>query len=163
MSTYWLCCKCGNVRYTGGAGWYCEYYEEFVDGTNDGYGCPGWCEEGEGDSGSSDSDGGCFLTSACVKHLGKADDCMELQTLRTFRDGYMAKTAEGLALIKQYYATAPQIVQKIDASPNKASYYDSIYETICKCIQLINSNKMEDAIEQYKNMVLTLQNEFGVN
>ena len=160
MSTYWLCCKCGNARHTGGAGWYCEYYEDFVDGTNDGYGCPGWCDEDSGSS-STDSDG-CFLTSACVKHLGKADDCMELQTLRKFRDEYMARTADGLKLIKTYYAVAPQIVQKIDNSANAGNYYNGIYATICKCLDLINQNKFDQTVEEYKNMVLSLRNEFDI-
>lgn len=158
MSTYWLCCKCGNVSNDGG-GWYCNYYEQYVEGTDDGYGCPGWCDEG---SGSSSSSSGCFLTSACVKHLGKPDDCMELQTLRQFRDQHMAQTTEGLALIKQYYATAPQIVQKIDSSDDKASYYDGIYATICKCIKLIEQNDHQQAICEYKNMVLTLKKQFNI-
>lgn len=161
MSTYWLCCKCGNVEHRTGAGWYCTYYEQWVEGTNDGYGCPGWCDEDSGSS-SSGSDG-CFLTSACVKHLGKADDCMELQTLRAFRDNYMAKTEEGLWLIKRYYATAPQIVQKIESSNNSANYYNGIYQVICKCISLIKQNKLAETMQEYKQMVLSLQQQLCVD
>ena len=150
MSTYWLCCKCGNVRY-GPGGWYCNYYDRWVEGTDDGYNCPGWREEGSGSS--SSSSGGCFLTSACVKYLGKSDDCTELQTLRKFRDEYMAKTEDGLRLVKEYYAIAPQIVEKIDASSNKACYYDGIYATICKCVALIGQNKLDETYQEYKKMV----------
>ena len=159
MSTYWLCCKCGNVRY-GPGGWYCNYYDRWVEGTDDGYNCPGWREEGSGSS--SSSSGGCFLTSACVKYLGKSDDCTELQTLRKFRDEYMAKTEDGLRLVKEYYAIAPQIVEKIDASSNKACYYDGIYATICKCVALIGQNKLDETYQEYKKMVESLQKEFGL-
>ncbi len=158
MSTYWLCCKCGNVSHKTG-GWYCNYYNQWVEGTDDGYGCPGWCEEGEG---SSSSSSGCFLTSACVKHMGKADDCIELETLRKFRDGYMAQTSEGVNLIKTYYVVAPKIVQSIDNSPNATKYYDGIYATICNCLQLIQQNKFDQTVEEYKNMVLSLQRDFGL-
>ena len=158
MSTYWLCCKCGNCEKMTG-GWYCHYYGDYVEGTHDGYGCPGWQDESSGGGSGSD---GCFLTSACVKHLGKADNCEELETLRQFRDGYMAKTNDGLRLIKEYYATAPQIVTEIDKSSNKAHYYDGIYAIICKCISLIKQNKLDDAVCEYSNMVLSLKKEFSI-
>ena len=41
----------------------------------------------EADDGSSDdNDSGCFLTTACIRAKGLPDDCMELQTLRAYRD-----------------------------------------------------------------------------
>ncbi len=150
-----LCCNCKNAKY-GVGGWYCNYYNWWVEGTHDGWRCAGWKSE------SSSSSGGCFLTSACVKHLGKPDNCDELQTLRAFRDGYMSKTEEGLSLIKQYYAVAPQIVEKIDASNETARYYDSIYATVCKCVELIKQDKFDETLQEYKNMVLSLQKEFGL-
>lgn len=158
MAYYQICCNCGNAKY-GVGGWYCNYYNKWIEGTNDGYGCPGWREKEEKNSGGSGSSG-CFLTSACVNHLGKPDDCIELNTLRKFRDEYLLKTQEGVCLVKEYYAIAPQIVQKIDSSPNKNRYYDSIYATVCKCLECIRQNKPNDTIQAYKDMVVSLQKEF---
>ncbi|MEM8722550.1 MAG: CFI-box-CTERM domain-containing protein [Cyanobacteria bacterium P01_G01_bin.39] len=62
---------------------------------------------------------GCFLTTACVKHTGLPDDCFELQILRNFRDDYLASTAEGQALIEQYYKEAPIIVDFINSDQQR--------------------------------------------
>lgn len=47
-------------------------------------------------SGSKESDnGGCYLTTACVAARGLPDTCTELQTLRAFRDGVLARQPGG--------------------------------------------------------------------
>ena len=105
------------------------------------------------------SSGGCFLTSACVDYMGKADDCEELTILRDFRDDYM-KTTERIHLVEEYYATAPLIVEEINKSPNKEKYYQEIFSTIIKCLSLIRENKNEETLQEYQTMVLKLKNEF---
>jgi len=59
---------------------------------------------------------GCFLTTACVDHIGLADDCFELSVLRRFRDTVLARAAGGSEDIARYYRNAPAIVQRILAS-----------------------------------------------
>lgn len=109
------------------------------------------CDHYEGpDSGG----GGCFLTSACVEYMNKADDCVELTTLRSFRDGYMASSQEGQSLVKEYYSVAPAIVSKIKSSKNSDEYFKDIYDTICQCVSLINNGENEKTMELYKQMVL---------
>lgn len=112
-------------------------------------------------SGSSSSDGGCFLTSACVGHLGKPDDCEELTTLRNFRDTYMKSTESGSKLVEEYYAVAPAIVQKIDASADKDSVYDGIYDVIVKCIADIKSGNNASAEQRYVGLVNELKIKYG--
>ena len=54
-------------------------------------------------SGSSGSGSeGCYLTSACVMARGLPDHCEELETLRLFRDEYLAGQPGGRAEIEQY-------------------------------------------------------------
>ncbi|MEM6621720.1 MAG: hypothetical protein AAF674_05780 [Pseudomonadota bacterium] len=53
---------------------------------------------------------GCFLTTACVETLGLRDDCFELRTLRTFRDGALSATRDGRALAELYRQLAPIIL-----------------------------------------------------
>ena len=118
----------------------CDHYE---DAYGDGY--------GGGDS------GGCFLTSACVAYMKKSDDCKELTVLRAFRDGYLAKTEQGKALVDEYYAIAPAIVEKIDKSPSANEYYQDIYQTVLRCVDAIEKGDNETAVDLYKQMVLKYQ------
>ena len=113
-------------------------------------------------SSSGYQSGGCFLTSACVEYLGKADDCEELTALRAFRDGYMKSTEEGNALVKQYYEVAPTIVERINASDKKEKYYQYVYEVIEKCVKLIDIREYERTLNEYKLMVLNLKKEFSL-
>lgn len=56
---------------------------------------------------------GCFLTTAACEVVGLADDCWELRTLRRFRDGWLARQADGRAHIARYYAEAPAIADRL--------------------------------------------------
>lgn len=162
--------SCYNAKcyHYSGTSLYCDYYEQyntseparsFMLGYEDAYRCRGYSRDSYG--GEASGSDGCFLTSACVSHMGKSDDCEELTTLRAFRDGYMRGTSEGAELIKEYYAIAPQIVQKIDASEQKHCTYCYIYSVVQKCVGLIKQNKNEETMNEYKNMVLTLKKQFA--
>ena len=48
-----------------------------------------------------------IFTTACVKSKGLSDDCIELSTLRKFRDEYILNLENGEKDIKEYYDTAP--------------------------------------------------------
>lgn len=110
-------------------------------------------------SNSEYSSGCCFLTSACVRYMGKADDCKELTVLRGFRDTYMKETPERRALIDEYYKIAPEIVNNIEQSPEKNTFYSYIYKTVVRCVDLISHDENEQALAEYKNIVKVLQND----
>lgn len=100
---------------------------------------------------------GCFLTSACVRARGLADDCEELRTLRAFRDGWLRAQPYGPDSIREYYRIAPAVVAGIDASPNAADVYDGIYErVILPCIGHIQEGKNEEAFSLYKSATVKL-------
>lgn len=99
----------------------------------------------------------CFLTSACVEYLGKADDCEELTKLRAFRDGYLKERPDGKALVDEYYKIAPSIVKKINEDNNRDKHYAYIYETIKNCLVHIDGGNNEKALELYKAMVVSLK------
>lgn len=98
---------------------------------------------------TSKSSGGCYLTTACVEHKGLSDNCRELQTLRNFRDEYVAKNEKGLLLISEYYEKAPKIVNVINNSKNKSSILDDLYSKILQTIELIDNNEKEKAFQMY--------------
>ena len=144
-------------------GWannYCLKKDDYIDSTTannyckyGGNGCP--IKE------SSSGSGGCYLTTACVEHMGLPDDCMELTTLRSFRDQYLANTENGEEEINDYYKTAPKIVSTINSSPNAKTVYQEMYaEVIVPCVELIKENKNEEAHEKYKAMVNSLKNKY---
>ena len=151
----YTCGSCKEYEYAGeNYKGYCNYYRcyYFPDDS-----CNHW-EESEYVSSPS---GGCYLTTACVEYYGLPDDCMELTTLRHFRDSYMAETAEGRLDIAEYYKTAPKIVEIINNESDKDSIYKKLYtETILPCVELINDEKFSEAHEMYKGMVKELQERF---
>jgi hypothetical protein len=145
--------RCGNCVYFddyGSGEGRCTYFDISMDS---GISACDHYEDAYGDS-YGDSSDGCFLTSACVEYMGKADDCAELATLRAFRDGYMASTDDGKALINEYYAVAPAIARKIQRSDKASEYFQDIYQTILRCIDYIKQGNNESAIAAYREMVL---------
>lgn len=117
-------------------------------------------------SGSTSSSGseGCYLTSACVAARGLPDHCEELQTLRSFRDGYLSQQPGGRAEIAQYYATAPKIVEAINQLPNAMETWNRIYEEIVEpCVQMINANQNAQAHQLYKSYATKLAHSYLVH
>ena len=101
----------------------------------------------------------CYLTTACMKHLRETfdDNCYELTMLRWFRDNFVSKEDK-----EHYYITAPIIVEALDNIPDNDDIYEHIYQSvIIKCIEDIKAMNYESAYSRYKNMVLTLEEQFA--
>jgi hypothetical protein len=98
-----------------------------------------------------DSVGGCFLTAACTAARGLPDNCMELQTLRAFRDGYMKHQAsDGMAMIKEYYKTAPAVVSAINARDDAPKIYDWMYrDLVVPSVRYIRQGQNARALDHY--------------
>ena len=69
----------------------------------------------------------CFVTTACVNHIGAGDDCFELRTLRTYRDNVLARSTDGMNDIARYYAEAPMLVDRLQSYPNAADELSRAY------------------------------------
>lgn len=63
--------------------------------------------------------GDCFLTTAAVETIGLPDDCWELETLRRFRDEWLADQPGGNEDIARYYDGAPAIADRLRACPRR--------------------------------------------
>jgi hypothetical protein len=140
---------------------WCKYFKRRVSPTGhcDKYYKKDTLENSGYTSGSSGSSG-CFLTSACVKYLGKSDDCEELTALRKFRDTYMKQSENGRKLVEEYYEVAPKIVENIDTSDKKDTYYQYINEVISRCVKLLALGENERVLNEYQFMVTNLKKEF---
>lgn len=123
-----------------------------------------WYDPSTGDKGYRDADGntheGCYLTTACIKHLSKSfdDNCHELTVLRWFRDHFVKENDIAL-----YYKVAPLIVKKIDTLPSDKQnrIYDFIYkEVVSACVRMIENKQYGDAYERYMRSTLALQQQF---
>ena len=111
---------------------------------------------------SGGQSGGCYLTSACVRARGLADDCEELQILRAFRDNWLRAQPYGPSSIHEYYCVAPTIVSNIDKNPDAVGIYDSIYsKVILPCIRYIQAGRNAEAFSLYKEATKTLLSHFN--
>lgn len=109
-------------------------------------------------SDTNSGSGGCYLTSACMKHMKEKfdDNCEELTILRWFRDKYASKED-----IKHYYKTAPMIVEVIDKMENNSNIYNYIYDYVVNaCVVAIKNGDYNFAYNRYKNSILALEEEF---
>jgi len=110
-------------------------------------------------TGEVQSNGGCYLTSACMKHMqGNFDDnCEELTTLRWFRDNFVSEED-----IKHYYKTAPVIVAAIEEINDNDKIYNYIYEHVVNaCVKAIKAGNYDFAYDRYKSSILSLEDEFA--
>ena len=100
----------------------------------------------------------CFITTAVCESSGKADDCEELTTLRKFRDGWLANQPDGKTLIAEYYAIAPQIVNKINSLPDAAQVYKDLLENYLEpCLSFIKQGDPQACKQLYIEMVTSLK------
>ena len=99
--------------------------------------CPKCGKVAVGPKAKSSASGPCFITTACVEAAGLPDNCTELETMRYFRDGYLAKCDEGKRMIEEYYEIAPRIVEKIKREENSDEVFSDIFTEIRKTVVLI--------------------------
>ena len=103
----------------------------------------------------------CFITTAVCLTMGKPDNCEELRLMRFFRDGWLRDQPDGIALIKDYYQTAPAIVEKINQQPDRKAIYEEIYQNyILPCVESIKTERFADSKRIYINMVTNLKKQF---
>ncbi|WP_051652343.1 hypothetical protein [Clostridium algidicarnis] len=111
-------------------------------------------------TGKKDS-GGCYLTSACMstKGIEFSDDCLELTTLRNFRDSYVKENYP--EDIDTYYKIAPLIVKKIKTQKNQKQMFNKMYnDLVLSCCKLIEQDKLNEAYNKYKNYSLHLYKKY---
>lgn len=103
---------------------------------------------------------GCYITTATCLEYGKPDDCYELNTFRRFRDHWLAKEPDGQALIRQYYASAPSIVELINKQPNSSDIYHHLNDNyLMHCLHHIEKGKYAQCKELYVEMMNYLYEE----
>lgn len=106
---------------------------------------------GDDDEDDSSNDGGCFISTAVVSHMGFDDKCWQLQALRWYRDSILGADHPKVV---EYYDTAPGIVQRLNALDNSADIYRSFYhDYLAKALAAICAGRYSEALSIYENMV----------
>lgn len=112
----------------------------------------GWSNSSGNWSDSGSSGGGCFLTTACVEHKGLPDDCVELETLRRYRDRMVQEDEAFRSKVLEYYRNAPLILQQIEKSGESGRVYEQLYDDMIKpCVELLEQGREEEAKRLYLN------------
>lgn len=102
--------------------------------------------------------GGCYLTTACMKHFADDfdDNCYELMILRWFRDNYVTEED-----VRKYYDIAPTIVEKINLDENSNIIYAYIFDNVVDvCVKAIENGDFDFAYDRYKQSIEDLENSF---
>lgn len=112
------------------------------------------------EEGERNRDGICFLTTACTLARGLPDTCLELTTLREFRDGVLMKDSTGRKAVIEYYHVAPMIVTAINSSPTSIRVWNNVYRDIRRAVHLVRIKDFNSSFAHYKRMVESLKTEF---
>ena len=96
---------------------------------------------------------GCFITTAACEFMMLPDDCVQLRTLRSFRDSYLEETPEGRKLVEEYYRVAPGLVPLVKNEDIAAVVWRAVTATV----ELIEKRQSEEAVEEYQKLVVWLQ------
>lgn len=103
----------------------------------------------------------CFITTAACEFAGKDDDCPELMAFRAFRDGYLAHSPGGEALIREYYDLAPGLVTAIELLGEKQEVYPALWQSyLLPCYEAIGRGENERCRALYTRMVRSLQRRY---
>lgn len=103
---------------------------------------------------------GCYITTAVCEEYGKPDDCYELMAFRGFRDNWLLQQPDGKALVKQYYDTAPAIVEQINKQPDHTEIYRYLNEHyLMKCLDYIERGENAECKDLYIAMMDYLREE----
>ncbi len=101
-------------------------------------------------------EGDCFISTIICNKLKKDDNCVELNTLRQYRDNYIKNLDGGENLLSEYKAISKELAPKLEKITNN-EYFQSIYNKhIIKILSNIDSSKYEIALENYKLMLKLL-------
>lgn len=132
--------------------------DDAYDEISSGYDDP---SDSSGSSGGDSGGGGCFITTATLQEVDTKDDGKELTTFRDFRDNYLSKKSYGGALVRDYYDTAPKVVEVINNRENHKQLYQSIWKEHLNPInKLIEKGDNAEATSKYMLMMEELKEKF---
>ena len=90
--------------------------------------------------------------------MGYEDNCEVMTKLRGYLDQWLAVSPGGIELIREYYETAPTLVEKLKKSVYYAEICRELWDTyLLPCVGMINDNQLTQCRDHYIKMVHTLE------
>ncbi|MBE5853371.1 MAG: hypothetical protein E7299_10565 [Lachnospiraceae bacterium] len=103
----------------------------------------------------------CYVTTAVCRNLHLEENCEALRLIKEFRDGYLASTKDGGAMIDAYYDIAPTLVKRIEKDASAEEKYVWLWnQYIQPCVEFIKAGENEACCEKYCEMVNALKDEY---
>ena len=112
------------------------------------------------DDDKDNNGGGCYLTTACVSARELPDNCLELMTLRNFREKVLMQTPIGRKALIEYSNIAPKIVDSIETRNDRKEIWQSVYKDINQAVRFVLNGNFNQAFDHYKKMTKNLQEKF---
>lgn len=160
------CAKCLNLewdnkeRYTSTDRYWCKEKRKYVEPTDSS--CYYFLEDKSKSTNGGYQQSGCYITTIVVNILGYADDCELLTTLRNFRDNTLKLNPDYLPILFEYDRIGPIISEYLRQQNNQKFCLELVQNFLIPCTKLIQEEKVEEAVETYKNMVLFLKETFEI-
>lgn len=105
---------------------------------------------------------GCFLSTVACVHQGLPDDCLELTTLRHFRDTQLLTDKNTAKLVAQYYQESPKLAEALYQNKELSHFIFQFY--ITDIVSMIRNHKDKfEIIEKYQAMFDYVQLQIGKN
>ena len=106
---------------------------------------------------------GCYITTMLCDILKLSDSNYYLNTLRNFRDNYLAQDSKNKELLVEYDIVGPQICRYLLVDrQNKLIAAKMFFNYIKPVVSLINDKMYIDAINRYKMMIEALKCLYGI-
>lgn len=98
--------------------------------------------------------GDCFITEAVMSAGGQGDTAPELEALRQFRDQVLSTTPQGQALIQEYTAIAPLVVESVMQRPDSLQIFQQIdSQFVNPAVEAVNQGDFQKALQIYSAMI----------
>lgn len=154
-----FCGDCAHLDTDGGCKWGDEYYCEITGKytSQNQRACQNFVKKPE----KGYKRAGCFITTMLCNMLGFEDDCEVLESLRTLREDYLKKSAQGIEILMRYDQVGPVISGYIyNENP---IYLKVIYDNLLvPCAQMVQAKNYEVATILYLSMIDMLEARYNL-
>lgn len=83
---------------------------------------------------------------------------------RRLRDEYLRRRAEGIAVIEDYYRTAPHVVAAVQAGTDPDAAWRRIYrEWVEPVVKLVDAAEIDEAVDLALSRYEAIKREYGVS
>ncbi len=103
--------------------------------------------------------GGCFITSAAVRHCGLGDDCQEMAMLRSLRDEFMIDSGSPTRLrdLEEYQIVGGALARWVDSRYDSSQIWDYVSGYVFETVDHIKAGRFGQAYDVFKSRTLRLR------